>query len=256
LLRGAGLSEDGKYRFILDVGEETAVSARTRPATVKRLIDYFLIGLRLPDGSFWVNLRPDRPDDIIDPSFERTELGKVFLEADVMLKKDMAAMTDPATVTGRQYWNRLYAKADRIYKGEDCSVPSIIRPWIVPGRIVMKHNGREARIEKAGLKVMVESDYIRQMRVCGRSPAGSGADNVQPSGTDDSRMEELNEYAAALVKKTGHPWPGARDQYVPAVREAAAGYYSLVLAQYLKGQVRRHSTRRPRSAKPCRCWAG
>ena len=49
---------------------------------------YFFIGLALPNEKFWVNLRPDSPDNILDPDLEKTDIGRIFLEADLQLKKD------------------------------------------------------------------------------------------------------------------------------------------------------------------------
>jgi hypothetical protein len=107
----------------------------------------------LPDESFWVNLRPDAPDRIIDPLLEKTSMGKVLLEADLQLKKDVSRMTDPATPEGRKYWDSLYAEAERLFQGEDASIPTVTRPWIVPGQIVLGVSDHGAYIYKATLKV-------------------------------------------------------------------------------------------------------
>ena len=61
----------------------------------QELFNYFLIGLSLPNDTFWVNLRPDAADNIIDPLLEKTDIGKIFLEADLQLKKDTASLTSP-----------------------------------------------------------------------------------------------------------------------------------------------------------------
>jgi hypothetical protein len=49
----------------------------------KDLMNYFFIGLALPNDKFWVNLRPDSPDNIIDPLLAKTDIGRILLEADV-----------------------------------------------------------------------------------------------------------------------------------------------------------------------------
>ena len=49
------------------------------------LLDYFKIGLSLPNDKFWVNLRPDSQDQIIDDELAKTDLGKVMLEAHLNL---------------------------------------------------------------------------------------------------------------------------------------------------------------------------
>ena len=63
----------------------------------KILLSYFLVGVTLPDSMFWVNLRPDSEDQIIDQYLEKTDVGRIMLEADLQLKKDTASMTSPAT---------------------------------------------------------------------------------------------------------------------------------------------------------------
>ncbi len=104
----------------------------------KRLLTYFLTGITLPDDTFWVNLRPDSPDNIIDHLVEQTDIGKVFLEADLQLKRDTAQFTSPQSPEGRLYWDRLYKKAEELYGTTPASIPTITRPWIVPGEIIVR----------------------------------------------------------------------------------------------------------------------
>jgi hypothetical protein len=65
------------------------------------LADLFYTGLDLPAGDLWVNLRPDASDEIISRGLENTYLGQILLAADVQLKKDLSALTDPRTPAGR-----------------------------------------------------------------------------------------------------------------------------------------------------------
>jgi hypothetical protein len=100
-----------------------------------KLVEYVKVGLRLPNDMFWVNLRPDTADDIIDPYLARTEIGRILLAADVQLKKDLAALTSPDTKSGKIYWDKLYSKAESLYGSEeDVVIPTLTRPWIVPAR--------------------------------------------------------------------------------------------------------------------------
>ncbi|MFH0762488.1 MAG: hypothetical protein V1925_01190, partial [Candidatus Omnitrophota bacterium] len=139
----------------------------------KQLMQYFLIGLTLPNDSFWVNLRPDSPDKVIDPYLEQTDLGRIMLEADLQLKKDTAQLTSPSTSEGRIYWDKLYKKAEQLYGNEVTSIPTLTRPWIVPGEIIIRETRDERRgmnavpsayIYKATLKVMLEEDYLKGQR--------------------------------------------------------------------------------------------
>ncbi|MDD5348175.1 MAG: hypothetical protein PHT59_06150, partial [Candidatus Omnitrophica bacterium] len=108
------LSFDSKSRdfsLFLDPGDQKKLDTKNLTADTRRLFDYFQVGLRLPNSVFWVNLRPDSPHDIINPALEKTDVGKVLLEADLQLKKDVARYTSPETGMGRKYWDKLYARA-------------------------------------------------------------------------------------------------------------------------------------------------
>ncbi|MBI4982376.1 MAG: hypothetical protein HZC15_04475, partial [Candidatus Omnitrophica bacterium] len=90
-------------------------------------MQYFYIGLTLPNDSFWVNLRPDSPDNIIDSLLSKTDIGRILLEADVELKKDTASYTNPATPEGKVYWNKLYKKAEELFGTDAITIPTLTR---------------------------------------------------------------------------------------------------------------------------------
>ena len=87
------------FKLLLDQGEAfkglspkgTVPDERLQDAT-QELFNYFLIGLSLPNDKFWVNLRPDAPEQIIDPLLEKTDMGRIMLEADLELKKTLPAL--------------------------------------------------------------------------------------------------------------------------------------------------------------------
>ena len=89
----------------------------------QELLNYFLIGLSLPNDTFWVNLRPDTADNIIDPLLEKTDIGRIFLESDLQLKKDTASFTSPQTTEGKAYWDKLYKKAGELFGTENITIP-------------------------------------------------------------------------------------------------------------------------------------
>ena len=87
------------------------------------MLSYFLVGVTLPDDMFWVNLRPDSQDQIIDPLLEKTEVGRIMLAADLQLKKDTSRMTSPQTPEGKAYWDKLYKKAGELFGSENIAIP-------------------------------------------------------------------------------------------------------------------------------------
>lgn len=187
----------------------------------KTLLNYFFIGISLPNEAFWVNLRPDAEDNIIDSELAETDVGKILLEADLQLKKDTANFTSPQTPEGKDYWDKLYKKAEELYGNENITIPTLTRPWIVPDEIIIRESSDNAYIYKATLKVMLEQDYLKD----------SSTYNFK-----DQRSKALNEYSSQLIRETIIPKLtkeiNSSKRYAP-LRQV---YYSLILAQWFKQQ--------------------
>jgi hypothetical protein len=212
-------AQNDNIRVLLDKGDSKDVAGGQLQDTTKVLLDYFLIGLSLPNSTFWVNLRPDASGQIIDQDLENTDVGKIMLEADLQLKKDTALFTSPQTPEGKQYWDKLYKKAAEIYGMENVNIPTLTRPWIVPNEIIVREAKDSAYIYKATLKVMLEQDYLK----------GSTQYNFK-----DERAKALNEYSSELIRQIIIPKltkeVNASKRYA-ALRQV---YYSLVLSRWFK----------------------
>jgi len=213
-------SLNNSFKLLLDKGD-----LRTPPSKVeledktKTLLNYFFIGISLPNDSFWVNLRPDAEDNIIDPELAKTDVGKILLEADLQLKKDTAKFTSPETPEGRLYWDKLYQKAGELFGSENITIPTLTRPWIVPDEIIIRESQDNAYIYKATLKVMLEQDYLKDSAMY---------------GFKDERLKQLNEYSSQLIRELIIPKltkeVNTSKRYAP-LRQV---YYSLILAQWFK----------------------
>ncbi|HOW42694.1 MAG TPA: HEAT repeat domain-containing protein [Candidatus Omnitrophota bacterium] len=209
------------FNLLLDQGDTKKIPARQLEETTRSLFQYFQIGLALPNSMFWVNLRPDDPANVIDPWLEKTDLGKVLLEADLQLKKDIAALTSPDTLLGKKYWERLYAKAELLFGQADVSIPTISRPWIVPGEIILAQSRDSAYVYKATLKVMLEQDYIK---------------DAPGYNSNDPRLKELNLYSAQLIRELILPQLTREVNSAKKYAGLRQVYYSLILAQWFKQQ--------------------
>jgi len=221
-----------RFSLLLDQGDNLRPSTRAVTDATAKVMEYFQIGLRLPNNSFWVNLRPDSSQRVIDPDLERTDLGKVFLEADLQLKKDLAQFTAPATPAGKMYWKKLYARAESLFGQEDVTIPTMTRPWIIPGEIIIKQQGTSAYVYKATMRVMLEQDYISS-----RDGAQTPAALATAAAIADPRMKELNAYSTQLIKDLVLP---RLNREVNASRRYAGlrqAFYSLVLAQWFKTRI-------------------
>lgn len=226
--------------LILDMGDNKNLSVSQLEDETQQLFQYFQIGLVLPNEMFWVNLRPDEPSNVIAPCLEKTDIGKVLLEADLQLKKDMAACTSPDTREGRVYWNKLYAKAQELFGQSDIEIPTITRPWIVPAEIIMAQSHESAYIYKATLKVLLEQDYVSRPAIGSLTAASHDSlSSVVVKGTQannpaDARFKELNEYSSQILREEILP---RLTKEVNSSRKYAAlrqVYYSLILAQWYK----------------------
>ncbi|MGE5308517.1 MAG: hypothetical protein ACM3OC_05510, partial [Deltaproteobacteria bacterium] len=216
-LRYLSLETNDTLNLLFDKGSLARQTVELKPQEDK-LMKYFLIGLTLPNDVFWVNLRPDSQDRVIDPDLARTDMGKVMLAADLQLKKDTAGYTSPATIEGRQYWDRLYKKAEEIYGTAEVTIPTLARPWIVPGEIILAEISTGAYVFKAQLKVMLEQDYLKD----------TAAD------FQDARARQLNEYAAQLMRELIIPRVTREINSSKKYAGIRQVYYSLIFAQWFK----------------------
>ncbi|MFH1198763.1 MAG: HPr family phosphocarrier protein [Candidatus Omnitrophota bacterium] len=257
------LPQDNSFKLLIDkgnivgaplVGAPESINNRagTRPAPTvelervsKTLFKYFLIGLSLPNESFWVNLRPDSPDNIIDPYLEKTDIGRIMLETDLELKKDTAKATSPDTKEGKEYWERLYRKADELFGSQNITIPTLTRPWIVPDEIIVRENNSSAYVYKASLKVMLEEDYFKRPQTADRRPQTKDQNttglqspvySLQSYSFTDPRLKQLNEYSTELIKELIIPKLTLAVNTSKKYSELRQVYYSLILAQWFKAR--------------------
>ncbi|MFA5100388.1 MAG: hypothetical protein WC547_05860, partial [Candidatus Omnitrophota bacterium] len=161
------------------------------------------------------------PDNIIGPYLEKTDVGRILLAADLQMKKDLARFTSPDTAEGRQYWDKLYTKAEQVFGLEDIEIPTITRPWIVPGEIIIRAGDTGAFIYKATLKVMLEQDYLKDSPDC---------------DFGDPRQKTINEYSSQLIRDLIIPELTREVNSSKRYAELRQVYYSLILAQWFKNK--------------------
>jgi hypothetical protein len=210
---------DDSFRFLLDKGSLSSPDEQELESASKQLFQYFLTGLSLPNDSFWVNLRPDEEDNIIDLRLAQTDAGRIMLESDLQLKKDAARFTSPETAEGRLYWDKLYKRAAQLYGRDNVTIPTLTRPWIVPAEVIIRETADSAYIYKATLKVMLEQDHLK---------------DSQTYDLDDARAAALNEYSSQLIRELILPKLTKEVNSSKAYACLRQVYYSLVLAQWFK----------------------
>lgn len=133
---------------------------------------WFLVGLSLPNHKFWVNLNPWEHERIIDEDLGRTDVGRIMLEADFQMKKDVCKYENPCeSDIGEEFWSLLDRKREELveecksmYPGEIKSVNNVLfaaatRHWIVPDTITGYGGGDELYIANATLDIYSEPVY-------------------------------------------------------------------------------------------------
>ncbi len=99
--------KENNFKLFLDKeGVKNSKPQEIESAT-KTLLNYFFTGLTFPNDKFWVNLRPDAEDNIIDNQIAKTDIGRIMLESELQLKKDIPAYTSTKTPEGKKYWNKI-----------------------------------------------------------------------------------------------------------------------------------------------------
>jgi hypothetical protein len=116
----------------------------------KLMVESFLTAVVIPEQDLWVNLKVNEQNSIAQFYLGRTELGRVMLEQDLLLKKATSTAYYPEREPGNTFWLRI-----GLY-GQDRRTASEIRSWIFPKQVVIKDNGREMFIKLAELDVKQE----------------------------------------------------------------------------------------------------
>ncbi|WP_438297611.1 hypothetical protein [Streptomyces sp. HUAS TT7] len=115
--------------------------------------DAFFTWLALTPDHFWVNLNPDDPATIMKAPFDKTDAGRVLLQADMEMKRDFGRAEDPKTDAGKRFWNEI-SKVD----GKPCMGST--RNWITPRKAKVREEDDGLYILDAPLEVKtVAQDY-------------------------------------------------------------------------------------------------
>jgi hypothetical protein len=182
----------------------------------------FFIWLALPNNTFWVNLHPEQPDRIINKELEKTDVGRILLEADLQLKKDLAQLTHPKkSKLGRQYHDEIYKQVISIpeFRSKAVQFPMSIRVWIVPGPVKAWANEESIYVVDAQMEVKLESEYMSQSQ---GTPGTAG----------------IKKYGEQLLKRTILPELQKIVNTGPKYRELRQIFYSRVIAEWYKTKHR------------------
>ena len=147
------------FNFIIHPGDDALKDNKLKNEALK-LIKYFMAALTVPEDEMWVNLSPYEKDRIIPKGFGNTEMGRDLLAQDYMLKQLTASLMYPEDEPGKDFWNRVYKKAQEKYSTTEIPMNTFNKVWIVPEKAVIYENSNSVFVVESHLKVMLEEDYL------------------------------------------------------------------------------------------------
>ncbi len=127
---------------------------------VNQLVKYFLAGLTIPESDLWVNLSPYEKDRMVPEALGQTNLGRDLLAQDYILKQLTASFIYPEKDLGKEFWSRVYAKAQEQFGTTNVPVNTFNKVWILPNQAQVFENGNAVYVTKSTLKVMLDEDYL------------------------------------------------------------------------------------------------
>ncbi|MCR4336742.1 MAG: hypothetical protein NUV91_02910, partial [Candidatus Omnitrophica bacterium] len=161
VLKGVKLSPTDPLRldFIVDTGNTDLQGEKLR-WEITKLIKYFLATITVPSQDLWVNLSPQEPDRIAPQALGMTQLGRDLLAQDYILKQITASMIYPDGEQGKEFWGRIYQKAQKMYGTTKVPINTFHKVWVVPQKAVVYEHEDSGFVAESQLDVLLEEDYL------------------------------------------------------------------------------------------------
>lgn len=142
---------DGQVHFAMSGSTSLTSTATTAGLqTARQDSAAFFTWLALPPSTFWVNLSPNSPPQVIDPQFAKTDAGRVLLQSDLLLKKATVPALNPDQPAALAFWRQVYDLPSLEQRFSKCVA---FRIWIVPGIATVHATRTQLYIINAPLKV-------------------------------------------------------------------------------------------------------
>lgn len=224
-------------------------------------IDSFFTGLYIPNHKFWANLNPTEPDRIVDEALAVTDVGRIMLEADLQMKKDVSKYENPcAYEIGKEYWRRMDAKSAELVEEiiskhpgeiEDPSnvlFQSVVMNWIVPDKIYAYESPYGIYVVNSSLNISQEPVYEYSNFSIECQDVSSVSDECL--GLLKEAAVEYSRYAAEQEQELIHPLVVEEINNAENYSDLRDVYASLTLAQWYKS----HNYFTPKSIEADNRW--
>ncbi len=185
------------FDFIVDNGDiglkGEALTKETTP-----LVKYFLASLAVPKRDLWVNLSPYEKERMIPEAFSTTEMGHGLLAQDYLLKQITASLIYPESDLGKQFWAKVYSRAQELYGTTQIPINTFNKVWIVPDKATVFQNNNAAFVVESHLKVLLEEDFLAL-------DEGVKKDIDGARQLTDSGPEQVNRFSSQVVREVVIP---------------------------------------------------
>lgn len=219
-----------KFDFFIDEGGKN-VSGQKFEEESSRLIKYFLSALTIPEKDLWVNLSPYEGDKIVPQALGLTEMGKDLLGEDYILKQLMASLTYPETPLGRDFWFRVYSRAQTLFGTTKIPINTFNKIWIVPEQAVVYEDRDRAFVGEAKLKVMMEGDYLLLKNNLNNP-------DIEKNRLSEEEVVDINDFSSEIMKEVILPVIEEEVNKGENFARLRQIYYSLILATWFKKKLK------------------
>ncbi len=179
-----------QFDFIVDMGDNHLQGEALKKESQK-LINYFVATLTVPEDEMWVNLSPYEKNRIIADGLGNTEMGRDMLAQDYILKQLTASLIYPESNLGKEFWQKIYAKAKEQFGTTEVPTNLFNKVWIVPQDATVYVNGKNVFVTGSHLKVMLEQDYFALETNQGSNKHGLGnisKNDIKTIGVNSARI--------------------------------------------------------------------
>ncbi|MGW3114784.1 hypothetical protein [Streptomyces sp. NPDC001091] len=204
------------YAFSAKNADEDTAPGYGGKDRAQLISDAFFTWLALTPDHFWVNLNPDDPDTIMKAPFDKTDAGRVLLEADMEMKRDFGRAEDPKTDAGKQFWDRI-TRVD----GKPCMGST--RNWIVPKKA-------QVRIEKDGAYILDAPLEVKTVAQDYSTPGPGG-------GMPCTLTKEQTAHNMDVYRQTLLPVVQKQVNEAPKYADLRRVYKARIAAEYVRQTV-------------------
>jgi hypothetical protein len=185
-----------EFQFIVDTGKGPQDTASVKEEA-NQLVKYFLAGLTIPEGDLWVNLSPYEKDRMVPSALGQTDLGRDLLAQDYILKQLTASLIYPEKDLGKEFWSRVYAKAQKQFGTTNIPVNTFNKVWILPDQAQVFENRNAAYVTKSTLKVMLDEDYLAKQKHQATQASSVSSQVVRQSPATSELLEKSRDSSLA-----------------------------------------------------------